>query len=116
MYLSVFSPNVGRYRTEKTPYLDTFHAVLALLCYYIDFNYAQNRVTRHKLLVFLCLLCFFSLRGNFWLHRKTHLLENLSFSFGAVYIDNNGYMSDFIYHMPQFANAKIVFFDLISLL
>ena len=26
-YLSVFSPNVGKYRPEKTPYLDTFHAV-----------------------------------------------------------------------------------------
>ena len=26
-YLSVFSPNAGKYRPEKTPYLDTFHAV-----------------------------------------------------------------------------------------
>ena len=26
-YLSVFSPNVGKYGREKTPYLDTFHAV-----------------------------------------------------------------------------------------
>ena len=26
-YLSVFSPNAGNYRPEKTPYLDTFHAV-----------------------------------------------------------------------------------------
>ena len=26
-YLSVFSPNAGKYGTEKTPYLDTFHAV-----------------------------------------------------------------------------------------
>ena len=24
---SVFSPNVGKYRPEKTPYLDTFHAL-----------------------------------------------------------------------------------------
>ena len=24
-YLSVFSPNAGKYRPEKTPYLDTFH-------------------------------------------------------------------------------------------
>ena len=29
-YLSVFSPNAGKYRPEKTPYLDTFHAVLVL--------------------------------------------------------------------------------------
>ena len=24
-YLSVFSPNAGKYGPEKTPYLDTFH-------------------------------------------------------------------------------------------
>ena len=27
-YLSVFSPNAGKYRPEKTPYLDTFRTVL----------------------------------------------------------------------------------------
>ena len=27
LYLSVFSPNAGKYAPEKTPYLDTFHAV-----------------------------------------------------------------------------------------
>ena len=27
LYLSVFSPNSGKYGPEKTPYLDTFHAV-----------------------------------------------------------------------------------------
>ena len=26
-YLSVFSPNVGKYEPEKNPYLDTFHVV-----------------------------------------------------------------------------------------
>ena len=26
-YLSVFSPNAGKYGAEKTPYLDTFHAM-----------------------------------------------------------------------------------------
>ena len=26
-YLSVFSPNAGKYGPEKTPYLDIFHAV-----------------------------------------------------------------------------------------
>ena len=26
-YLSIFSPNAGKYGPEKTPYLDTFHAV-----------------------------------------------------------------------------------------
>ena len=28
-YLSVFSPNVGKYGPEKTPYLDTFCAVMS---------------------------------------------------------------------------------------
>ena len=27
-YLSVFSPNAGKYGPEKTPYLDTFHGVI----------------------------------------------------------------------------------------
>ena len=27
-YLSIFSPNTGKYGPEKTPYLDTFHAVI----------------------------------------------------------------------------------------
>ena len=26
-YLSVFTPNAGKYGPKKTPYLDTFHAV-----------------------------------------------------------------------------------------
>ena len=26
-YFSVFSPNTGKYEPEKTPYLDTFHAL-----------------------------------------------------------------------------------------
>ena len=32
-YLSVFSPNAGKYRPAKTPYLDNFHAVLTLSTY-----------------------------------------------------------------------------------
>ena len=31
-YFPVFSPNAGNYGTEKTPYLNTFHAVIM---YYI---------------------------------------------------------------------------------
>ena len=27
---SIFSPNVGKHGTEKTPYLDIFHAVITL--------------------------------------------------------------------------------------
>ena len=29
-YLSIFSPNVGKYGPEKTPYLDTFNAVVII--------------------------------------------------------------------------------------
>ena len=29
-FWSVFSPNAGKYGPEKTPYLDTFHAVMLL--------------------------------------------------------------------------------------
>ena len=32
-YLSVFSPNAGKYGPEETPYLDTFRAVFTLLSY-----------------------------------------------------------------------------------
>ena len=28
----VFSPNTGKYGPEKTPYLDTFYTVIALIC------------------------------------------------------------------------------------
>ena len=40
-YLSVFSPNAGKYGSEKTPYLDTFQAVIVLWlsynqCRYVD--------------------------------------------------------------------------------
>ena len=34
-YLSVFSQNAGKYEPEKTPYLDTFHAVTVLEQYII---------------------------------------------------------------------------------
>ena len=30
-YLSVFSQNAGKYGPEKTPYLDTFHALIISL-------------------------------------------------------------------------------------
>ena len=35
VYLSVFSQNAGKYGPEKTPYLDTFHAVTVLEQYII---------------------------------------------------------------------------------
>ena len=33
-YLSIFSPNAGKYGPEKTPYLDTFHTVWSLTRWY----------------------------------------------------------------------------------
>ena len=30
-YFPIFSPNTGKYGQEKTPYLDTFHAVIVTL-------------------------------------------------------------------------------------
>ena len=40
-FWSVFSPNAGKCRPEKTPYLDTFHAVV-LLAYYGNFQNLLN--------------------------------------------------------------------------
>ena len=37
-YLSVFSPNAGKYRPEKTLYLDTFHVVNVLLDWNASFT------------------------------------------------------------------------------
>ena len=33
MYLSIFSPNARKYGPEKTPYSDTFHAVIVVRKY-----------------------------------------------------------------------------------
>ena len=41
-YLSVFSPNAGKYWSEKTPYFDTFHAVQALKIKSSIFTYPTN--------------------------------------------------------------------------
>ena len=36
--LSVFSPNAGKYGLEKTPYLDTFYAVVASRQFWLGLN------------------------------------------------------------------------------
>ena len=52
--ISIFSPNTGKYGPEKTPYLDTFHAVLLsniqiVLC----ISLAEIKsIVKEKLLVF----------------------------------------------------------------
>ena len=46
-YLSVFSPNAGKYGPEKTPCIDTFHAVLSRLDYgNLTFNNISNRLLK----------------------------------------------------------------------
>ena len=49
----VFSPNTGKYGPEKTPYLDTFHAVLVCwICFKNNFNTGKDRcgVAQHFLI------------------------------------------------------------------
>ena len=46
-YLSVFSPNAEKYGPEKTPYLDTFHAVNIL--HKDRFRYAARGKRKQKL-------------------------------------------------------------------
>ena len=37
-YLSVFSPNAGKYGPEITPYLDTFHAVISYMLFLLVYE------------------------------------------------------------------------------
>ena len=73
LYLSVFSPNAGKYGPEKTPYLSTFHAVLSfinaganywevkLITYFPTTN-STEKLVRYSLIeqkkAFSVLLCF----------------------------------------------------------
>ena len=41
-FWSVFSPNAGKYRPEKTPCLDTFHAVNSNV--FVDHKWLQREV------------------------------------------------------------------------
>ena len=79
-YLSVFSPNAGKYGPQISPYLDTFHAVLIwslqvtvnrfgiLTCYYLQWNFLAVPIKRLKDLP--SRLTFFPLR---WLWSKVTL-------------------------------------------
>ena len=61
-YLSVFSPNAEKYGPEKTPYLDTFHAVNELVQM---FNIQIQTLKKH---------IFFKREQNkFYNHPKEHL-------------------------------------------
>ena len=48
-YLSVFSPNTGKYGPEKTPYLNTFHTVFHAFIF--DLN-SSKELALHKMMKF----------------------------------------------------------------
>ena len=52
-YLSVFGPNAGKYGPEKTPYLDTCHALGAFLSSSHFHTYVCVHIVR-----FLSVFCF----------------------------------------------------------
>ena len=40
-YFSVFNPSAGKYGPEKTPYLDTFHAVYVFIGYIMFWTFHE---------------------------------------------------------------------------
>ena len=56
-YLPLFSPNVGKYGPEKTPYLDTFHVLSVLITWIFEFYYFMHDVVLVSLLLTLNILC-----------------------------------------------------------
>ena len=44
--ISVFNPNTGKHGPEKTPYLDTFHAVYIIL-FFTSFHLTSFSLLRH---------------------------------------------------------------------
>ena len=59
-YLSIFSPNTGKYRPEKTPYLDTFYTV------------TNNRT------IFFSTFCCSKIKNRFCLNFRSNDLLELS--------------------------------------
>ena len=76
-YLSVFSPNAGKYEPEKSPYLDSFHAVLWTINLWV-----QNKITTIWSLVFH----MNSSEKDF--HMKTLVISNTRY-LELFYISNN---------------------------
>ena len=50
-YLSVFSPNAGKLGPDKTPYLDTFHAVSVLVIQYENVGLQCNTAQKMKFFI-----------------------------------------------------------------
>ena len=49
--ISVFSPNTGKYKPEKTPYLDTFHLISAYVCN-INIKFVKNGLSSNYYVFF----------------------------------------------------------------
>ena len=80
-YLSVFSPNVGKDEPEKTPYLDTFHAV-------VFFN-PSGTVTHKSKISYLILVHWIV---NIW---QTHILTEFNKSSSLQVLWKIGVLKNF---------------------
>ena len=56
LYFSTFGLNTGKYGPEKTPYLDTFHAVLTFRCFTETFCLKKVRCLSQKSSCDRCLI------------------------------------------------------------
>ena len=77
-YFPVFSSNTGKYWPEITPYLDTFHAVIALICFSVMlFNCYDHKVFSETRVFFKTMdLRNWSQRINRYLFNVTILIDS----------------------------------------
>ena len=75
VYLSVFSPNAGKYGPEKTLYLDSFHAVM-LKNGRLHFKgkYRSVYITTNRYLIISMIPndTVFEISNHFWAHENRH--------------------------------------------
>ena len=91
-YLSVLSPNAGKYAPEKTPYLDTFHAVIL-----VHFRLTNNR---YCTVISVKLLQKFNvLKSKLWIFAKVYLAKLFLISISGKFIN----VKFLIYTTWQFA-------------
>ena len=64
-YLSVFTPNAGKYGPEKTPYLDTFYAVSALAFMWLFLNHWNRLLVFCSSLLLSRLNCCYLCKGYY---------------------------------------------------
>ena len=90
-HFSVFSPNAGKYGPEKTPYLDTFHAVITLLCFICSYtyHYIKKKIKKkRKKDTLFSRLCIFHVLPYTHTHARTHthnIVDIYIFSLYLVY-------------------------------